>query len=300
MTKHSPGHSFFSSFSSYSSSVCSPSPIEDQHFSNENCTYSSGSHRFIDCLWDNAQNINSGCAIYFVLSSADSSASLNIKRCSFSHCHATGNVAGGGMHVQHINSVTLSESFFFDCSCGTYEYMEGGGVLLSYLHSQPLIKDCLFLQCVSSDDGGGCGIYYCSSSITYVVDSSRFIQCQGTDSSNSEGGGIHLCHNTDPVTCTNCLICGCNAPYEGGGAWIDYPSSTNTNLVTFCLFKDNTASSYGNDVILFNTEENTLTHCFTTTISDSVYVGTFNSVAKQYTNIHVVDWLPLGILGYST
>ena len=280
-TNHLSGHSFFSSFSSHRNSACSPSPIEDQQVSNENCTYYSGSHTFINCSWDNAESINTGCAIYFLLYSPDSSASLNIKRCSFFHCHSSGTVAGGAIHVQYIHSITISASVFYDCSCGSYESFEGGAILLSYINSQTSIKDCLFLFCESPDDGGACGIYYCDSSLLYTVDSCCYIQCKGIEDGNSQGGGIMFFQNPGNQASTNCLFSKLEA-YYGGAIYLNLPNYIpNSFPVKFCFFNKNSklTTGYGNDACFYeltpNNHDAMFEHSFST--SDSYRVGYFDN-----------------------
>ena len=251
MRNYSSSHFASSSFSSHSNSACSTSPIEDQQFSNENCTYSSGSHRFIDCSWNNTGRINTGCAIYFVRTTTDSTASLSVTRCSFFHCHSSGNVGGGGICVNQIGSAHIFESVFFDCSCGSYNSLEGGGVMLSSIYTQPFVQTCIFISCVTCDDGGGCSVYYSNSSLTYVINSCIYITCKGTYKTSSGGGGICIYANKHFITCTNCLFYACDAPNQGGGIWIDLPSGTTMKPITFCFFREN-KSGKGRDIYFFN------------------------------------------------
>ena len=260
---HLSEHSLFSSFSSQSNSACSPSPIEDQQFSNENCTYSSGSHTFIDCSWNNTGRTNTGCAIYFVRTTTDSTASLSVTRCSFFHCHSSGSVGGGGICVNQIGSAHISESIFFDCSCGSYNSLEGGGIMLSRMYTQPFIQTCTFISCSSCDDGGGCAIYYSNSSLTYVINSCPFIKCKGVDKSSSQGGGFLVYSNKHFIACTNCAFYACDAPHQGGGIWIDLPSGTTMKRITFCFFHENQSGS-GRDIYFrdFSSSTQAIIHCF--------------------------------------
>ena len=241
----------FSSFISNSNPACSENPTQDKSFFNVNCSYSSGSHTFIDCSWDNKDSGTNGYGIYYVLPSSDSASSLTVTHCSFIHCHASGGVGGGGVFAQCVGSASVCDSNFYDCSCGSYDYMEGGGVLLNYIAVKPQIVHCTLFLCSSPDDGGGCGIWCSNSSLPYAVDSCRFIHCKGTHQTSSQGGGIVIGWNTDFITCTNSLFCACSAPTEGGGVWINHPPQTDLHPITFCFFCENIAGQ-GKDVLLRN------------------------------------------------
>ena len=237
--------------------------IQGQSFVSQNCTRTSGTHTFIECSWDNEDSGQNGCGIYYVLSSPDSTSSLTVRKCAFSNCHSSGSVAGGAIYACNISSAYLYDSFFFQCSCGTSNYMEGGGVLLGCMQFQPFIRGCLFLCCTSPDDGAGYSVWYSNSATACAIDSCRFIRCKGTDPSQSEGGGVILCSNTDFITCTNCLFCACEAQVQGGGIYLSCPSGATVTPITFCFFREN-KSNAGRDVHLrvFPSDEEAIAHSF--------------------------------------
>ena len=280
---------------------CPSTPVTNREFKPIKCTYSSGSHSFIQCTWDNSERTSNGGAIHYRLTAntKDSSTSLTVDKCTFLHCKEADPIDGGAIYTAYIGTVSVSNSHFLDCKSGSGETgAEGGGVLCYFISVLPLIRSCTFLFCTTGDDGGGCGIWFSNSSLAYAVDSCRCIKCQGTHIDNSQGGGIMLAWNDMFITITNCLLSACETKYQGGGIWMSYPSGTSVRPLTFCFFSEN-KSGYGRDVqfINFPSDAEAITHSFSTepSISGSVCVGTFNSETVVYSNIHPVNWLPQGI-----
>ena len=130
------------------------------------------------------------------------------------------------------------------------------------MNTLPLIQYCSFVSCFSGDDGGGCGIWYSYSSITYVVDSCRFIKCKGIADDNSEGGGIMMYGNNEFITFTNSLFYACSAPVNAGGAYLQKCGPI-VKPIKFCFFRDN-KSNGARDLkfSLFDTTPQPITHSF--------------------------------------
>ena len=249
-----------------SNSNCPGSSIDDKQFINYKCDDTSTSHSFTHCFWDNSGLASGGGAIHVVFTSSYSSLSLTVDDCTFLHCHETGSVDGGGIYAQRIDTATVKDSFFFDCTCGnSHTGPEGAGILLNYIQTLPLIKSCVFVSCTTADDGGGCGIYYSYSTLTYAVDSCRCIKCKGTDPSSSEGAVICLSANFQFILCTNCLLYACDALSNGGGIWLDCIHSSTTKKINFCFFSEN-KSGGAIDICLYRLSSmyDILIHCFST------------------------------------
>ena len=277
---------------------CSDTSIERQSFKKQKCSYSSGSHSFTHCTWNNNGLSSDGGAIHLLSTSPQPSVSLIIDQCTFQHCYEANPVDGGAVYVSYIGSVSISDSSFYDCKCGTGTTLaEGAGVCILYISVKPLLLRCSFISCVSPDDGGGCGIYYCDSSLLYTVDSCCFIKCIGKDS-DGQGGGVLFYRNTGNQACTNCLFSELEAYY--GGAFYSYIPNyvENSYPVKFCFFNKNSdlASGYGTDVCFDELYPNNNTvlfqQCFST--SDSKRVGYHYSIWSSTD----VDWFPSGTLSY--
>ena len=242
-------------FSSISNDNCPASPVTNTNFTNKKCSYSSGGHSFTNCSWNNNGLSSSGGAIHLRCASSQPLISLTVDYCSFFHCHETGEVGGGAIYAEFIGSGTVQNSFFYDCKCGwNTTGPEGAGVLLDYIHTLPLIRCCSFISCTTADDGGGCGIWHSHSSITYAVDSCRFIKCTGTHESNSKGGGIMIYSNSDFITCRNCLFYACETNDQGGGIYITHQSGTSVQPISFSFFRDN-QSGEGRDIYLYQFDD---------------------------------------------
>ena len=196
----------------YLNELCSQPSISDQNFIKQKCSDALNSHSFIHCSWDNTALASKGGAIHFVLTDGTKqpSASLTVDKCTFLHCHETDN-DGSAVHARYIGTASVSDSFFYDCKCGSNPGQEGAGVCFVYLSRKPSITRCSFVSGVSADDAGGCSIWYSSSSVAYAIDSVRCINCKGTSQSSSEGGGIYLYKNDNFMTCTNSLFTDCNS-----------------------------------------------------------------------------------------
>ena len=241
-------------------------------------------------MWNNEGLINQGCAISFQGPSDAPSGTLEVDKCSFFHCHSS-DVGSGGVFAHCISSASVSDSIFFDCSCSEASTQEGGGVFMGNLSGKPLVQSCSFISCTSGDDSGGCGIWYCSSSLTYSVDFCRFITCKAAHPESGQGGGAVLAWNEQFVPLKNCLFFSCDAVSEGGGLWIDCRYATNDRKFVFCFFSQNTADS-GKDVCVWRFPLNyvPLLHCFTTSTGKTV--GEYEN-----TNEHN-NWLPQGTLSF--
>ena len=247
-----------------SNDECSNSKIEGKPFTQQKCSDNTSSHSFTHCSWNNNGLTSNGGAIHLRCDSSQPLISLTVDDCTFLHCYETGEVGGGAIYAEFIGSATVKNSFFYDCKCGwNTTGPEGAGALLDYIHSLPFIQCCSFISCTTGDDGGGCGIWYSHSVITYVVDSCRFISCKGTHQTSSQGGGIMIYGNNDFIACTNCLLYACETKYRGGGIYISYPSETTVQPITFCFFQGN-KSGKGRDICFekFSSTPQAITHSF--------------------------------------
>ena len=260
--------------------------MKDKPFTQQKCSNNSTSHSFIHCSWDNSGLVSNGGAIHLCCDSSQPLISLTVDECTFQHCYETSSDGAGAVYAQNIGISIVENSFFYDCKCATNTlFPEGAGVLFNYIRTSPLIKLTFFLSCITGDDGGGCGIWYSNSSITYVVDSCRFIKCKGTTDNGCQGGGIIIAHCTTFIACTNCLLCACEAKHQGGGIWIMCPTGAPISPITFCFFHEN-QSDNGRDVYFqdFDSVLPAIAHSFS-------FESTSGRVGAQSD-----DWLPSGIV----
>ena len=281
---------------SLSNAACPSSPVENKNFIKYKCDGGSGAHLFKHCSWNNIGLSSNGGAIHCVLTerTKQPSASLTVDKCTFLHCHETGTVDGGAIHARYIGTASVSDSFFYDCECGSSSGQEGAGVCYAYLSTNPSISRCLFVCCTSLDDGGGCGIWYSHSRTPYAIDSCSFLECKGLSADGSEGGGMYLYRNYDFIICTNCFFAFCSTPFHGGGIAISYVSSSTITPLTFCYFHMNTAGDV-NDIFFYYTPtlyEDILNSFSTSTPHRICYVANEddwkNSDAYHYED----NWLP--------
>ena len=234
---------------SISNVVCPGSPIEDQSFVAYKCDSGSGTHSFTSCSWNNNGLSSNGGASHLIYTSPHPSISLTVNQSTFLHCHETGAVDGGAIYVKDINTASVSNSFFYDCECGSNIGHEGGGLCYAYLSSNPSIVRCTFIYCVSADDGGGCAIWHSQSQTSNAVDSIHCINFKGLSETGSEGGGIYIYGNNKYITCTNCLFAECSTKYVGGALVLSKSAAT-TEPLMFCFFH-NSATKYGNDIFYY-------------------------------------------------
>ena len=276
---------------------CSANPTEDQQFTNQSCTYTSGVHSFFHSTWDNDRYEDGGCAICIIGSSDAPSGTLEVDQCSFSHCHSSGNVGSGGVAALYISSASVSSSVFVDCSCKSANTQEGAGVLFGGISLRPLIIDCSYFTCTTWDDGGGCGIWHSHSAHAYVVEACLFIQCRGLNLTSSQGGGAVIGANSNFITCTNSLFSFCSSLYHGGGLALASQFCLPDQPLTFCFFHQNTAK-YGNDIYYYYTPDPTsdILHCFSTSSPHRIcYVENVddNADPNKY-EYDDANWLPKG------
>ena len=272
-----------------SNADCTQSSISDQEFNLKKCSYSSGSHSFTNCVWNNNGRTSNGGAIHYVLTDETkrSSASLAVDDCTFLHCHDTGTVDGGAVYAKYIGSASVSDSRFYYCECGSAPGQEGAGICLGHLYTNPSIVRCTFISCTTADDGGGCGIWYSKSSIIYAVDSCCFVNCIGIGEEKCQGGGIAIIWNEDFMTCTNCFLFACEAKSEGGGIWVMCPAETSPKPITFCFFSENEAGE-GKDVFLYG---------FPTSSQHIIHSFTCESVSGRVSGSSD-NWLPQGRMSF--
>ena len=230
--------------------ACAEFPVENQNFIKYKCDSGSGTHSFTNCSWDNTGLSSDGGAIHLIFSEPHSSISLCVSQCTFLHCHETGSVDGGAVYARSIGTTSVSNSFFYDCECGSYINNGGAGICFDAISKHPSIIRCTFISCTTADDGGGCEIWYSKADSVYAIDSCVCIRCKGTHVSDSQGGWIMISHNTDPITCTNSLLTACETKKQGGGIWINYPADKFVKPVIFCFFHENKSPS-GKDVCFY-------------------------------------------------
>ena len=280
-----------------SNNNCPDSPVHDQTLIDYKCDCGSGTHSFKHCSWDNSPRSSNGGAIHYVLTAQtkQTSASLTVENCVFLHCHETGTIAGGAIYTNYIGSASISDSYFYDCECGSStDGPDGAGVLLNHLHTLPLIKSCSFVSCVSGDDGGGCGIWNCGSFLNYALDSCSFIKCKGTDIESAQGGAVIFYNNTGARACTNCIFSNSEG-YYGGALYLHcFSYLTSTPPASFCFFNKNSVltSGYGNDVgienCLVSNASVLFQHCVST--SNPNRIG-YSYITWSWKNTDV-NWLP--------
>ncbi|MEN6308004.1 MAG: chitobiase/beta-hexosaminidase C-terminal domain-containing protein, partial [Anaerohalosphaeraceae bacterium] len=133
---------------------------------------------------------------------------------------------GGGMYNDHCSPTITHCTFQSNSSAGA---TFGGGAILNYNKSNPMIDHCVFTRNYSSVGGG---IYNSSGS------NPKILNCTFHGNSASDGGGIY--NNSSNSTIADTFFIG-NVASAGGGMYNRSFNSTVTN----CIFADNVASSGG-------------------------------------------------------
>ena len=239
---------------------------------------------FIDC------KASYGGGIYLSVSS--SSVMLKVTKGEFSSCKAT-KYEGGGIYVQGIGDVNVSNSLFCSCSCASEADYGGGGLDIWSIHNPPQIERCSFLSCKSENDAGGLGIWRALMYQETCVKACRFIGCTGSNTSNSYGGSLLVCYSNAAIGCSNTLFAHSHSEFRGGATAAEVYNSADHNtsipLLCFCFFINNSAKAKpGNDVFFYEWIPNEpFFYCLSLTDTDRVSPSGHDS-----------RWLPIGILSY--
>ena len=227
------------------------------------------SYTMKSCIWKDCSNDATGGAISYSSSSATSD-SLLVQSCSFISCKST-EKEGGAISVTNIGTITTENSYFEGCQCAHILGDCGGGAIWwNSVITQPMIRVCDFIRCVSGDEGGALSTRTNVFNEYFVVQNSRIIRCNGT---NDDGGGILLGGHRNYLGCTGILFTGCWCIRHGGALYSDCFNSYSSPLIRFCFFTQNTAqSNLGHDCYTVDAGSIIpLLHCFTTTTSNRVY-----------------------------
>ena len=271
---------FLHSFSSSSNTDCTGQPYEGCQFNADHPVLSlSSSTSFLSCTFTLLSSPYSGGAISFT-----SGNSLTISDCIFTSCTTSVDFdswEGGGAVCIKSGSLTVSSSLFISCTTVSY----AGGIFAHSDCSAASVSFSTFINC-EADHGSGLTTYYGPSSTTL---SNKYISCYAY----SVGGGLyHDGNSSDFISLSDSLFTNNKANSDsdtsrGGGAFEDYRKNAYTSKYSFSFFTGNTApNGVGNDisVILTALSGSPITHCFTTTSTNSFW----NNYRYE------LGWLPQG------
>ena len=218
------------------------------------------------------------------------STSLTVIRCSFSSCVCT--QLGGGVYASSMHFTQIKDSIFISCITNTYPY--GGGGIMLFSITAPVISECTFVSCQVRDDGGGFEIMSCGSESmreneVIIAYGNRMFSCSTSDS----GGGCEIRENMVTLGCADSLFSS-NSAIFGGGIFFWFSSTIQSHLICFCFFTGNNQNK-GNDICTY--EEQTvhpLLLCFTTT-ETKAYCYEHSGSVDYYSG----NWLPQGVIKYT-
>ena len=263
MRNHSPSFPFFSSLL----------PNTSPHTCRENCSFTDShltlesSATFTSCVFSKCE-ADYGGGLY--TNQVDST--LQVTSCYFVNCHAEEDY-GGGIATEYLANVYISFSSFINCHGRNKSDPNSGGgaVYLNTTYQCHQIHNCEFLQCYAGADGGAVHLRNCEVPDTDGFADTRFIACKTLyEVHNVEGGAVQSW--IVAVTCyfSNCLVTNCHS-YQGGGLFLQVKENYGTKIASFCLFSDNTASEYGNDLYFSGSLNEPLLHCLSLTRSNRIY-----------------------------
>ena len=252
--------------------------------------------KFLECTFTHLiASGMSGGAIYYIISGG----SLQIVECVFDSCETTINEAsgtgGGAVFVSDASELTMSCSVFQSCVVYTSNSGDGGAIEMLTLSSNLLINNCIFLRCVSGDDGGAICMWDFPSWQKTCVTDSRFILCEGRHPDNADGGSVMIWRSKAAIGFSNTLFGDSHATYRGG-ALCYYIYSTedhhsSIHLITFCFFRNNSVESDSGNDIYFNDwiPDKPFLHCFSITKENSICY-----VIDDVYHFDKDNWLPQG------
>ncbi|KAH7826857.1 uncharacterized protein MONOS_13856 [Monocercomonoides exilis] len=235
------------------------------------------SQQFQNSEWDGC-SASCGGALYV---HDNLNATLSVENSSFIKCNAT-STRGGGIYVLRIAECAVKHSTFHECYCvGSSDY-GGAGIEVDLLSVQPIIKNCLFMDGWSVEDGGGLGIFGSNASRTKdcILDCS-FVNCSGHSYVDADGGGLFHWSAIDMIVIKNCRFQACLSEYHGGGVSIRTNGFCGS-LLWFCFFHNNIAP-YGNDIFLKDNSTHSQIVCCFSTRTDGI---------RYYADGDKSDWLP--------
>ena len=290
-----PIHSTFSS-SFLSNGNCNGPSYLDCLFTQENHTAISSLATFTSCTWRNCQATDGGV----IYRTGDSTVALTVEKGEFYSC--TASRRGGGIYVEGIGKVSLTNTLFHECIGESSTGSAGGGTDMRNIQKPPQIEGCLFLSCKSGDDGGGLGIWNSPIYQETCVKRCIFMKCQLSNAAESGGGGIIVWSSYAAVGCSECIFSGCSSAWIGGALCFDISFSQTlkeTPLVVFSFFNKNTAKDKcGNDAYFVEwTPDEPFLHSFSTSASFRISnISSYSSWRQSDYYQHEDNWLCLDTL----
>ena len=222
-------------------------------------------HTFICCTWRRCE-ASSGGGIFYQNNNPE--ASLTITYGQFFACIAT-DARGGGIFAEGLKTFTVHNALFSCCSAGGSPDCGGAGMEIESVTTPPTIESCVFLSCISSNDGGGMGIWHSPSFQQKCIVCCNFIHCEAQHSSSSDGGSLIVWYSNAAIGCSNVLFADSHSERRGGAASFNITGTHNSTipLFSFCFFKNNKALlNPGNDVNFHDWKPTEpFLHCFSTT-----------------------------------
>ena len=175
-----------------------------------------------NCVFYNCKQAHYGAGIYYAEAAVD---------CFFYDCHAS--QYGGGCST--VNEIRNCD--FYDCSCpnmggavyypkkisGTSFYKCGaksGGAVFTAALSTLEIDDCVFNECVATNQGGA--VY------TNSNGDAKIFNCEFSNCSARLGGAVYCADKIENCTFTDCKTVGSSS--AGGGAICDAKHVTNSKF----------------------------------------------------------------------
>ena len=255
--------------------ICETSPYKDCTFNQYKSPILFSATEFQSCTFTSMTSNDCGAAISFI-----SGGSLSMERSTFRECHTSKDftdMKGGGAIFITCGTFYVTSSVFIDCVTKSY----GGAIYAKEACTSSVLSITSFISC-NALYGGGVMTHV---GPTSTVSSCCYISCKVSNC----GGGLY--HNSNKpssrISLSNSLFTDNIAKYSGqrgGGAFEDYGDSSYQSTYSFSYFANNTAQNgVGNDISLIQKllPISNITHCFSTTSSDSLWNGGY----------HVNNWL---------
>ena len=209
---------------------------------------------------------------------------------------------GGGLYNED-SSPTVTGCRFEANTAG-----RGGGAVVNMGASQPVFRDCEFLEneagLVDSGNGDGGAFYNSGSSRPLIVNCTftgnrsnynggalyttgssvlvRLVGCLFQDNSTGMYGGALYNTGTDPEV-TQCVFVGNTATVGNAHGGVMYNTSSSP-VLTNCVVTDNESGCVGNGIYSVQFSDPVITNCILSG-SDVVYDGSYSAAVVTYCNI---------------
>ena len=210
-------------------------------------------------MWISCKSTTGG-AIY----TNHAGSTLGVISCYFEDCYASTDF-GGAIATEGLNTVHIFSSSFVLCHGEIIPNPDSGGgaVYITATSNYQQIDASTFINCYSGADGGAVLYRYSTVTGTDGIVDTKIIGCRSTfENMGVQAGAMQSYGGYLTSSLSNCLISKCSSIY-GGGLYLLVKGNSVTNIIAFCFFSDNSATSTGNDVTLesFSTNYNQFFLC---------------------------------------